>query len=265
SLPRDNSSDSEVSESSIEIQISPEPRGLITKEPVKGPEGNSIRKSKGQDCQPRGEAQMEDARASTSSQRLASNFDTLIESPEADMTAIPVVQPESFPTGNNRNMQFSIKELVYGGKAVGVENSSKSLDRHNELISSSEEAYGPRKERGSSEGLDTHFLQRTSPTDKSLVEKPKHVVRGLEEEVGPRKRQQPSGSSPSLNKCQKMERNPQREIRRASKRPRERKILSGTSLTHRTTEFPRKRRQPWTMCSIWKKLLWNSKTRRRKE
>ncbi|MBW0489126.1 hypothetical protein O181_028841 [Austropuccinia psidii MF-1] len=28
----------------------------------------------------------------------------------------------------------------------------------------------------------------------------------------------------------------------------------GTSLTLRITEFSRKRRQPWTMCSIWQEL-----------
>ncbi|MBW0499326.1 hypothetical protein O181_039041 [Austropuccinia psidii MF-1] len=78
--------------------------------------------------------------------------------------------------------------------------SAKSLDRQSELISSSEEVNGSRKDRGSSEGLDTHFLQRTSPMDKSLVEKPKNVVRGQEEEVGPSKGQQPSGSSPTLHK-----------------------------------------------------------------
>ncbi|MBW0486116.1 hypothetical protein O181_025831 [Austropuccinia psidii MF-1] len=143
---------------------------------------------------------MEDARASTSSQRLLSTFDTLIGSPEAEITAIPVVRPESFPTGKNRNIPVSIQDLVYGGKAEGVGTSSNSLDRHNELISSSEEVHGPRKDRGSSEGLETHFLQRKSPTDKSLLEKPKHVTRGPEEEVGPRKGQQPSVSSPSLHK-----------------------------------------------------------------
>ncbi|MBW0591257.1 hypothetical protein O181_130972, partial [Austropuccinia psidii MF-1] len=58
---------------------------------------------------------------------------------------------------------------------------------------------GPRKDRRTSERLYTHFLQGTSPTDKSLVEKPKHVVRGLEEEVDPRKGQQPSGGSPRLH------------------------------------------------------------------
>ncbi|MBW0528018.1 hypothetical protein O181_067733 [Austropuccinia psidii MF-1] len=80
------------------------------------------------------------------------------------------------------------------------ETSAKSLYRHNELISSSEEVHGCRKEGGSSEGLDTNVLQRKSSTDKSFVEKPKHGVRGAEEEVGPRKGQQPSGSSPSLQK-----------------------------------------------------------------
>ncbi|MBW0575267.1 hypothetical protein O181_114982 [Austropuccinia psidii MF-1] len=78
---------------------------------------------------------MEDARTSTSSQRLARTFDTLIESPEADITAIPVVRPESFPTGNIKNIPVSIQELVYGRNAAVVGTSSKSLDRHNELIS----------------------------------------------------------------------------------------------------------------------------------
>ncbi|MBW0578653.1 hypothetical protein O181_118368 [Austropuccinia psidii MF-1] len=48
--------------------------------------------------------QMEDSRTSTSSQRLDSTFDTIIESPEADITAIPVVRPESFPAGRNRDI-----------------------------------------------------------------------------------------------------------------------------------------------------------------
>ncbi|MBW0578847.1 hypothetical protein O181_118562 [Austropuccinia psidii MF-1] len=74
--------------------------------------------------------------------------------------------------------------------------SPKSLDRHHELISSGEEAHGARKDRGTSEGLGTHVLQRTSTKDKSFFEKPKHAIRGPEE-VGPREGKQPSGSSPS--------------------------------------------------------------------
>ncbi|MBW0539017.1 hypothetical protein O181_078732 [Austropuccinia psidii MF-1] len=158
------------------------------------------------------------------------------------------------PKGNNGNIPVSIQELVYGGKAAGVGSSSKPLDRHNELISSSDKVHGPRKDRGFSEGLETHVLKRTSPTDKILVQKPKHPDRRPEEEVGPRKGQYPSGSSPSLPKFQTRETKPQRTIRRASKRQMERQSPSETSLTHRTTEFPRKRRQPWSMCSIWQKL-----------
>ncbi|MBW0509534.1 hypothetical protein O181_049249 [Austropuccinia psidii MF-1] len=85
---------------------------------------------------------MEDARASTSSQRLARTFDTLIESPEAETTALAVVRPESLSTGNNRDMPVSVQELVYGGKEARVGTSLKSLDRHHELISSSEEVHG---------------------------------------------------------------------------------------------------------------------------
>ncbi|MBW0510780.1 hypothetical protein O181_050495 [Austropuccinia psidii MF-1] len=127
--------------------------------------GHSSHKSKTQECQPRGEAQMEDARTSTSSQRLASTFDTLIESPEADITAITVVRPESLSTGNNRDFPVSILELVYGGKEERVGTPPKSLDRHHDLISSSEKVHGARKDRGTSEGLDTHVLQRKIPTD----------------------------------------------------------------------------------------------------
>ncbi|MBW0473587.1 hypothetical protein O181_013302 [Austropuccinia psidii MF-1] len=123
----------------------------------------------------------------------------MIEIPDADITSIPVVKPESFPR-SSRKIPVSVQELVYGGKAAGVGASAKSLNRHNELLSSSEEVSGPRKDRRASEGVDTHVLQGTSPTDKSLVEKPKHVVRGPEEEVGPSQRQQPSGNFPSLHK-----------------------------------------------------------------
>ncbi|MBW0581665.1 hypothetical protein O181_121380 [Austropuccinia psidii MF-1] len=78
--------------------------------------GHSSHKSERQECQPRGVAEMEDARTSTSSKRLASTLDTLIESPEAEITAIAVVRPESLSTGNNRDIPVSVQELVYGSK-----------------------------------------------------------------------------------------------------------------------------------------------------
>ncbi|MBW0592241.1 hypothetical protein O181_131956 [Austropuccinia psidii MF-1] len=81
---------------------------------------------------------IQDARTSTSSQILASTFDTLIESPEAEINAIPVFSPESFPAGNNRDIPVSVQELVYGGKAAGVGTACKCLDTHNELLCSSE-------------------------------------------------------------------------------------------------------------------------------
>ncbi|MBW0548277.1 hypothetical protein O181_087992 [Austropuccinia psidii MF-1] len=118
----------------------------------------------------------------------------------ADINSLPIAGPEPFPTGNNRDIPVSVQELVYGSKAAGVGTSSKSLDRHNELISSSEEVNGPRKDRGPSEGLETHVFPRTSPTDKSLVEKPKNFLIGPEEEVGTRKGYLPCGSSSSLQK-----------------------------------------------------------------
>ena len=81
--------------------------------------GLSSHKSKRQECQPRGEAQKEDARTSTSSQRLASTFEPLIESPEADITAISV-RPEPFPTGSCGNSSIPMEKLVPGVKTTRV-------------------------------------------------------------------------------------------------------------------------------------------------
>ncbi|MBW0571548.1 hypothetical protein O181_111263 [Austropuccinia psidii MF-1] len=97
--------------------------------------GHSGHKSKRQECQPRGEAKMEDARNSTSSQRLASTFDTLIESPDADIIVIPIFRLEPFPTHNNRDIPVSVQELIYGSKAAQVGTSAKYLDSKNELLS----------------------------------------------------------------------------------------------------------------------------------
>ncbi|MBW0516143.1 hypothetical protein O181_055858 [Austropuccinia psidii MF-1] len=95
--------------------------------------------------------------------------------------------------------KWRIPELPPFAKA-GVLTSAKSLDRHNEFISSSEEFHAPRKDRGPSEGLETHVLQRTSPTDEILSKKPKNFPRGPKKEVGPKKEQQPCGSYSSLHK-----------------------------------------------------------------
>ncbi|MBW0554605.1 hypothetical protein O181_094320 [Austropuccinia psidii MF-1] len=130
--------------------------------------GHSSNKCKRQQCQPRGEAQMENARASTSSQMLSITFDTLIESSEAEITAI-AIRTESLPTDSSRDIPVSIQKLVYGSKKAQVGTSPKYFYKHHELISSSEEAHGARKDRGTFEGLDSHVLPRTSPTDKSLV------------------------------------------------------------------------------------------------
>ncbi|MBW0525419.1 hypothetical protein O181_065134 [Austropuccinia psidii MF-1] len=132
---------------------------------------------------------MEDARNYISSQRLASTFETLLKSPEADINSIPVVRSEQFPTGRSGNVPVSVQELVYGRKTARMGAPAKPPDRGNELLYSSEEVLGPRKYKGTYEGLDSNFLQRESKIDKRLVENPTHIVRGPEEAVGPKEGQ----------------------------------------------------------------------------
>ncbi|MBW0558535.1 hypothetical protein O181_098250 [Austropuccinia psidii MF-1] len=155
---------------------------------------------KRQECQPRGQAPMEDARNSISSQRLASTFETLLNIPEADITAIPVVRYEQFPTVRSGNIPVSVQELVYDRKTARMRAPAKLPDRENELLYSSEEVLGPRKYKRTYEGLYSNVLQRESPIHKRLIENPKHVVRGPEEAVGPKEGQYTCVSSSSLHK-----------------------------------------------------------------
>ncbi|MBW0500707.1 hypothetical protein O181_040422 [Austropuccinia psidii MF-1] len=91
--------------------------------------------------------------------------DKIVSPDERHKWKIPELPP--VPKGNNRDIPVSVQKLVYGSKTARVGTYPKYLDRNHELISSSEEVHGARKDRRTSEGLDTHVLQRTSPTDKS--------------------------------------------------------------------------------------------------
>ncbi|MBW0531810.1 hypothetical protein O181_071525 [Austropuccinia psidii MF-1] len=207
--------------------------------------GHSCQKSKRPEFQPRGEAQMEDDRTSASSQILSRTFASLIESPEAEITAIPVVRPESFPTASNRDIPVSLQELVYGLKAAGVGTSAKSLDRHNELLSSSEEVHGHRKDRRIAEVLDTHVLQGTSPTDKSLVENQSMLSEDQKQKLAQGKYNSPveapqasTSTNPPQQVPKKGQEKPKEQSEGKSKGYGKGKTQVEQALTHRITEFP---------------------------
>ncbi|MBW0541378.1 hypothetical protein O181_081093 [Austropuccinia psidii MF-1] len=162
---------------------------------------------------------MEDARTSTGSQRLASTFDTLIERPENGIIAISV-RPESFSTGNNRDIPVSVQEQVYGRKTARVETSPKSLDRHHELISSSEEVHAARKDRGTSERpIRRNWLKERKTAQWKLPKPPKAKVH--------------------LNSCQTSPRSPQRPTRRARSSPSLHKKNSASTSAQKAQENPK--------------------------
>ncbi|MBW0589245.1 hypothetical protein O181_128960, partial [Austropuccinia psidii MF-1] len=136
SLIRQSSSESEASESSIEIQTSPAPRGSITKEPFKG------------------SAEVEVTTPSNKMEldqdiQVINRKDNNVSPEERHKWRMPELPP--VPKGNNRDIPVSVQELVYGSKTETVGTFPKSLDRHHELMSSSEEVHGAKKDRGTSE------------------------------------------------------------------------------------------------------------------
>ncbi|MBW0589667.1 hypothetical protein O181_129382 [Austropuccinia psidii MF-1] len=81
---------------------------------------------------------MEDSRTSTSSQRLASNFDTLMESPEADITAI-AVRPKSLPTGSSRDIPV-IRRRSCPRQGQHPSGSSPSIHQQKSALTSAKKA-----------------------------------------------------------------------------------------------------------------------------
>ncbi|MBW0579252.1 hypothetical protein O181_118967 [Austropuccinia psidii MF-1] len=177
--------------------------------------------------------------------QLINPKDNNVSPEERHKLRMPELPP--VPKGNNRYILVSVQELVYGSKETGVGTSSKSFDRKNDFIYSGDEIHGPSKYGGPSEGLGTHVLQRTSPKDKSLVEKKPFCQRTRrrswpkEKTTALWKLLKPPQEIIFLKKRQTRTSKPQRAIRRARKRKRERQNPSLTGLIHRATEFQRKK------------------------
>ncbi|MBW0525425.1 hypothetical protein O181_065140, partial [Austropuccinia psidii MF-1] len=140
--------------SSIEIRTSPASMDLITKEPCKGPAEVGV-------TTPSNQMYLDQEIPVINQQ------DKNVSPEKRHKWRMPELPPVS--KGKNRAIPVSVQELVNGSKTARVGTSPKYLDRHHELISSSEEDHGARKERRTSEGLDTHVLLRKSQTDKRLV------------------------------------------------------------------------------------------------
>ncbi|MBW0567675.1 hypothetical protein O181_107390 [Austropuccinia psidii MF-1] len=92
---------------------------------------------------------------------------------------------ESLSTGNNRDIPVSVQELVYGSKAARLGISPKSLDRHHELISSSAEVHGSRKDNRTPEGLDTN-KKLAQGKENSPVEAPQASTSAKQAQANPK-------------------------------------------------------------------------------
>ncbi|MBW0590544.1 hypothetical protein O181_130259 [Austropuccinia psidii MF-1] len=132
---------------------------------------------------------------------------------------------------------------------------------HQELSGSGEDHRNPRR-------LEPIVLQRQSQKDNKLVEEPKSFIHRPEEGVGSDSSfgdRRPSGVY-QLQKCPKTS---SEDLRGSIKVPRTIKARAkakpiGTDLAHNITGSPNWSLQPWTVSSIWPRLLWNSQPRSRK-
>ncbi|MBW0475736.1 hypothetical protein O181_015451 [Austropuccinia psidii MF-1] len=184
--------------------------------------GHSSQKSKRQECQPRGEEQMEDSRTSNSAQ-------------------------------SNRDIPGSVQELVYGSKATGVGTLSKSLDRHNELKSSSEEVHRHGKYRVPSGGWTPMSYKGQVQQIKAWLKKKRILSEDQEKKLAQGKDNSPV-EAPQASTSSKKDKQYPKSNKKCKKNAKGKKNLNVKGLTRRLTELQRKKIQPWKMCSIWQEL-----------
>ncbi|MBW0496334.1 hypothetical protein O181_036049 [Austropuccinia psidii MF-1] len=108
---------------------------------------------------------MEDTRTLTSSHRLATTFETLLESPKADIIAIPVLISENLPGSSSRDIPLSVQKVIYYSKEEEVENCVQLVDTENELLPPSEEALGPERTQEILKGWTPISFKREIPKD----------------------------------------------------------------------------------------------------
>ncbi|MBW0584165.1 hypothetical protein O181_123880 [Austropuccinia psidii MF-1] len=149
-----------------------------------------------------------------------------------------------------------------------VGNIPKPLAGGHELLLTHQELSGSGEDHRTLERLEPIVLQRQSQKNEELVEEPKPFIHRPEEGVendssfGDRR---PSG----LYQLQKCPKTSPKDLRRSRKVTRTIKARAkakpiGTDLTHKGTGFANWSLQPWTVSSIWPKLLLNSQPSSRK-
>ncbi|MBW0521257.1 hypothetical protein O181_060972 [Austropuccinia psidii MF-1] len=133
-------------------------------------------------------------------------------------------------TSAQRDIPVSVQELVYGIKAAGVGTFEKYLDRHNELIFSSEEVHEPRNYSGPSGGWTPMSCKgqvqqiKAWFKNQSLLSEDQQKKLAQGKENSPVEAPQASTIKNLPQQGKKRTSNTQRAIRRARKRKRERQI-----------------------------------------
>ncbi|MBW0585990.1 hypothetical protein O181_125705 [Austropuccinia psidii MF-1] len=170
-----------------------------------------------------------------------------------ELQPVPKVS-EKLPTGGSRDIPVSVQELVYGRKAAGVGTSAQIVHRDNELLPSSEKALGPRKDTRASEGLTPMSCKGHVQKVKDWFKNQSILSEDKMKELDQKKEKSPA-KAPQASTSKNL---PQQVKNTGMKAPKNKQKgkgkQSGTSPTPRTTELKRRKRQPWTMCSIWQEL-----------
>ncbi|MBW0533737.1 hypothetical protein O181_073452 [Austropuccinia psidii MF-1] len=120
---------------------------------------------------------MEYARASTSSQRLVSTFDPLLETSEPDITSVALIRSESISGLIHVDIPVPVKELVHGSQGTRLRESTMPENGDHDLLLPHQELPVSKKYSEPPKRLDPSKVKREGEKDKDLAQRPKSVIR----------------------------------------------------------------------------------------
>ncbi|MBW0573775.1 hypothetical protein O181_113490 [Austropuccinia psidii MF-1] len=200
---------------------------------------------------------LEDARVAPHSPRsVPTKFDV---NSESELIHDNILRAEPLSSGRNSNLSMPIQKLVQSRQRKGVGNMPKPLAGGHELLLTHQEISGSGEDHRALRRLKPIVLQRQGQKDNELVEEPKSFIHRPEEGTGNDSSfgdRRPSAIY-QLQKCPKTSPKDLRRHREVPRTIKEREKAKkiGTELTHKGTGFPNCSLQPWTVCSIWPRLM----------
>ncbi|MBW0509013.1 hypothetical protein O181_048728 [Austropuccinia psidii MF-1] len=197
--------------------------------------------------------------------KLINTKDKNIGAKEKQTLRMPELPPAS--KGNSGDIPVSEKELVYGGKGAGLGPSSKPWIGNMNSYLKVKKFVVPKKAEDLPKGWTPISCKGKVQKKKDLLKNQCILSKDQKKELAQKKEKiqvEAPQASKSKNMPQQGQENPKEQYKgKEEEKGKEKEKPKCNKPFPENYRISKRKVKPWTMCSIWQELLWNSKARRR--